>query len=202
VNAPSHTEILRPGVLAGQVAAVAGPAGGLGRAAAAELGRLGAHVEQLGAEGHRVDLLDEAAVGDAVAAILAPESRLDTVIVDAAAMFAAAGDDAVEPLRAALDPSWVVCRAVATRALIEAPEGGKIVLLAPGPGSGGPAVEGARAGLENVARTLSVEWARYAIRTTAILPGEGTAGADVVSLVAYLASPAGDYYSGTALRFT
>lgn len=200
MNAPSHTDVLRPGVLEGQVVAVAGLAGGLGRAAAAELGRLGAHVEQIGAEGHRVDLLDEDAVGEAVADILAPEGRLDTLIVDAAALFAAAGGDAMEPLRAALDPSWVLCRAAATRALIEAPEGGKIVLLAPPPGDGAAAVQGARAGLENMARTLSVEWARYAIRVNAILPGERTAGAEVVALVAYLASPAGDYFSGTALR--
>jgi citronellol/citronellal dehydrogenase len=84
--------------------------------------------------------------------------------------------------------------------MIEAPEGGKIVLLAPPPGDGGAALAGARAGLENMARTLSVEWARHAIRPTAILPGERTTGAEVVSLVAYLASPAGDYFSGTALR--
>jgi hypothetical protein len=43
-----------------------------------------------------------------------------------------------------------------------------------------------------------VEWARYGIRTTAVLPGDGTSDADVGLLVAYLACPAGDYFSGCA----
>lgn len=54
------------------------------------------------------------------------------------------------------------------------------------------------AALENTARTLSIEWARYAIRTTAVLPGDATTDDDVAQLVAYLASPAGDYFSGCA----
>jgi citronellol/citronellal dehydrogenase len=79
--------------------------------------------------------------------------------------------------------------------MIEAPAGGKLVLLAPAPGAGSHAAA-ARAALENMARTLSIEWARHAIRTTAIAPAEATAPAEVAALVAYLASPAGDYFSG------
>ena len=56
--------------------------------------------------------------------------------------------------------------------------------------------EAARAGLENLARTLSVEWARYGIRTAALLPGASTKPEEVAELVAFLASRAGDYYSG------
>jgi NAD(P)-dependent dehydrogenase (short-subunit alcohol dehydrogenase family) len=74
--------------------------------------------------------------------------------------------------------------------------GGLIVLIAPRPGS--PAAEAARAGLENLARTLSVEWARFEVRPVAILPGDATSSAEVAELVAYLASPAGAYYSGCA----
>ena len=54
------------------------------------------------------------------------------------------------------------------------------------------------AALENLARTLSVEWARYGIRTTAVLPGDGASDEELATLVAYLASPAGDYFSGCA----
>ena len=56
--------------------------------------------------------------------------------------------------------------------------------------------EAARAALENLARTLSAEWARYGITVTAIAPGRSTTDDEVASLVAFLTSVAGDYYSG------
>lgn len=191
--------LLRPGLLDGQVIAVAGRSGGLGRAAAGVCGALGAHVEQMGDEGHRLDLLDERATGEALAAIAAPEGRLDTVVIDAASAFAlAAAQDEVgeaEPLRIATTVAWAVARAAATRVMIDAPGGGKLVLLAPAPGAGRHAAA-AWAGLENMARTLSIEWSRHQIRTTAVAPGERTGAQEMASLVAYLASPAGDYFSG------
>ena len=76
-------------------------------------------------------------------------------------------------------------------------DGGKLVLLGPRPRDGAHAAA-LGAALENTARTLSIEWARYAIRTAAILPGDATTDDDVAKLVAYLASPAGDYFSGCA----
>ena len=69
-----------------------------------------------------------------------------------------------------------------------------IVLIAPPPGE--PHAEAARAGLENMARTLSIEWARRAIRPVAITPGHATSPSEIAELVAFLASPAGAYYSG------
>jgi hypothetical protein len=69
-----------------------------------------------------------------------------------------------------------------------------IVLIAPPPGDAH--AEAARAGLENMARTLSIEWARRAIRPVAITPGRTTSPAEIAELVAFLASPAGAYYSG------
>ena len=98
-------------------------------------------------------------------------------------------------VRAALDGAWLAIRPVATAAMIEH-GGGLIVLLAPRPGSA--AAEAARAGLENLARTLSVEWARFGVRPVAILPGDATSPAEVAELAAFLASPAGGYYSGCA----
>jgi hypothetical protein len=82
--------------------------------------------------------------------------------------------------------------------MIGADNGGKIVVIGPAPGAGGRA-ESTRAALENLARTLSIEWSRYAIRTTAILPGEATAVDEIGAVVAFLASPAGDYYSGCVM---
>jgi citronellol/citronellal dehydrogenase len=74
-------------------------------------------------------------------------------------------------------------------------EGGKLVVLAP-PVDAGRHSGAVRAGLENLARTLSIEWSRYRIRTTTIAPGPGSRAADIAALVVYLASPAGDYFSG------
>ena len=61
----------------------------------------------------------------------------------------------------------------------------------PPPGAGEHA-EATRAALENLARTTSIEWARYAIRPTTITPGAATTAEEVGGLVAFLASPAGD----------
>jgi hypothetical protein len=103
--------------------------------------------------------------------------------------------DALEGMQAALDGAWLTIRPVASAAMIEH-GGGLIVLLAPRPGS--VEAEAARAGLENLARTLSVEWARFGVRPVAVLPGVSTPAGEVAELVAFLASPAGAYYSGCA----
>ena len=119
----------------------------------------------------------------------------DVLVCVTAPAFAAAGGG-LDGLRVAEEEAFVATSTVAN-AWIEAGRGGKVVLLAPvaGPDGAGPL----RAALENLARTLSIEWARYDIRTTAVLPG---ADADAVTtLIAFLASPAGDYYSGCAFTF-
>jgi hypothetical protein len=95
---------------------------------------------------------------------------------------------------ASVDNAWVVVRAIANGALIPA-TAGAIVLLAPAPAAADHA-EAVRAGLENLARTLSVEWARYGITTTAIAPGKSTNADDLATLVAFLCSAAGSYFSG------
>ena len=102
------------------------------------------------------------------------------------------------PLRAAADGSWAATRAVANAAWIDPQRHGKLVLLAPAPDAG-PHAEATRAALENLSRTLSIEWARFQIRTTTITPGTATTTETLASLVAYLLSPAGDYFSGARL---
>jgi hypothetical protein len=99
--------------------------------------------------------------------------------------------------RDVLDGAWLALRPAAN-AWIAAERPGLLLLLAPPPGDAG--AEAARAGLENLARTLSIEWARHGIRPVAILPGAETAPEEVAELAAFLASPAGDYYAGCAFR--
>ncbi len=161
--------ILRDGVLAGTAVVVAG-AGELGSAVLQRAAALGADVNE-----RAVDPRGEEAPFEGAA---------DVLVYDAA-----------EGMQAALDGAWLAIRPVATAAMI-GHGGGLIVLLAPRPGD--PEAEAARAGLENLARTLSVEWARFGVRPVAILPGGATSPAEVAELVAFLASEAGAYYSGCA----
>ncbi|MEA2250824.1 MAG: hypothetical protein QOI62_3530 [Solirubrobacteraceae bacterium] len=177
--------MLRAGLLAGTVVATAGGAESIAAACAA----LGATTVVLEA-----DLADE----DAVTAAAATLGAVDLLVCDAGAPFAAAGGG-VGGLRAALDGAWNATRAVAN-AVWRPGGGGKLVLLGARPRDGAHAAA-LGAALENTARTLSIEWARYAIRATAVLPGDAASDDDVAELVAYLASPAGDYFSGCAFAF-
>jgi NAD(P)-dependent dehydrogenase (short-subunit alcohol dehydrogenase family) len=122
---------------------------------------------------------------------------VDLLVVDAAPAFGEGGRDG---LRAALDGTWRVVRAVAERHwLTERGDhdrgAGKLVVVAPRAAAGEYAVAAAAA-LENLARTLAVEWARYGVRATAIAPGPRTADDELAALVAFLASAGGEYFSG------
>ena len=82
---------------------------------------------------------------------------------------AAARPRDADGVRAALDEAWD-----AIRATMLPPGPGLIVLLAPAPGDAHRAA--ARAGLENMARTLSIEWSPHGIRPVAVLPGRRRRG--------------------------
>ncbi|HEV2814158.1 MAG TPA: hypothetical protein VGW10_12970 [Solirubrobacteraceae bacterium] len=176
--------LFRPGLLEGVVVALAGPVREPVRSA----------LDALGADTRPLDVAsDEDAPPEAAGA--------HALVVDTAERFAgAAGShDELAPLRAAADDAWVATRAVANAAWIEPGEpGGKVVLIAPRPRAGLHA-DAARAALENLARTLSIEWSRYGIRTTTITPGPQTTDDDLAGVVAYLVSEAGDYFSGARL---
>jgi citronellol/citronellal dehydrogenase len=108
------------------------------------------------------------------------------------------------------------------------PRGGKIVNVTLSPHHGLPGMahsSAARAAVENLTRVLSIEWARFGIKLVALAAGqfatetlrtkypkpvvEGVAGTvplgrlgteeEFAWLVAYLASPAGDFVSGSVL---
>jgi NAD(P)-dependent dehydrogenase (short-subunit alcohol dehydrogenase family) len=101
-------------------------------------------------------------------------------------------------LRDAIEQAWIATRGVATGALIPA-GAGKVLLVAPRPSAGSFAAA-ARAGLENLARTLSVEWARFGVTTVALAPGAQTRDEELAELVSFLVSQAGQYFSGCLLE--
>ncbi len=160
--------LLRPGLLDGLTIVLAGAAGSA-PAVAERCAQLGGSVRRL-----HVDPF-----GDEPAAPPVP----DVLVWDGAGVF----EDSIDGVRAALDGAWLAIRATMGA--------GKIVLLAPPAGSAH--AEAARAGLENLSRTTSIEWARNGTRIVTLLGGEPD---QVAEMTAYLASPAGDYFSGTALR--
>jgi NAD(P)-dependent dehydrogenase (short-subunit alcohol dehydrogenase family) len=161
--------------------------GEVGEELAQALADLGAQTEPLPADGLGED---EERVGE-----WAREHGPLHALVYVAA-FTAGGDEA---LVAALDQTWAAVREVAVGALIEAEHPGKVVLISPRSDAG--ALAGAvAAGLENLARTLSVEWARYQVSAVMVAPGPGATPDRLATLVGFLVSEAGDYLSGCRLE--
>lgn len=129
--------------------------------------------------------------------------------------------------RLAVDATWAVTREVALRAMIPQ-RSGSIFFMAFSPRRGIASMvhaTSARAALENLASGLSLEWSRFGIRTVCIAPGtiatEGMEGnyteearaqwesavplgrlgtaEDVSGVIAFLASQAGSYVTGTTI---
>lgn len=187
---PNPTELLRPGLLDG-VGIVLAAAGGPVLLDAASL-------EGLGATVRRLDLPDcedpqelESKIGSRVEAFGAELEATGMLLVDGGSLFGNGGETG---LGRCLACTWSAVRALAGAAFLTGSEGGRIVLLAPRAGL--DRALAAAAGLENLARTLSIEWARFGVTTVAVAPGQDTSCADLTMLAGFLASSAGSYYSG------
>jgi hypothetical protein len=164
-------------LLEGRAVAVAG----VSDAIRDSLASMGARIETL-----EVDSLpeDEERVGD-WARVRAP---LHAVVYDVRPEVAAG-------LSRALESTWVAVREVAVGALIPGEAPGKVVMIA-------PPEDAVCAGLENLARTLSVEWARYGITTVTVALGARVDEAELAELVSFLCSRGGEYLSGCRLDFS
>lgn len=237
-------------MLDGQVAIVSGGGSGLGRETALELARCGAKVvicgrreqplaETAATDPHKrlqaivCDIREEEQVDALVDRVLAEHGQIDLLVNNAGGQFMAPAESITPKgfrtvIRLNVEGTWLMTHAVATRAMIPSGRGGKVlsVTLSPHNGMPGMAHSGAaRAAVENLMRTLSIEWARFDIRLLALAAGQfetqtlltkypqaiveriaqtiplGRMGSERewAWLVAYLASPAGDFFSGTVL---
>jgi NAD(P)-dependent dehydrogenase (short-subunit alcohol dehydrogenase family) len=205
VSATSAAELLRPGLLEGVSIMLAGPAGdpSAGDGSGPAVSRLG---EALGDSTRTLSAsLSECplpADEEALAQRLRDGGAPDLLVVDGAAVFEGADPPGRDALSRALQLTWEVARTVAA-ALIEQQRPGKIVLVAPPGETGSPDTDtfavACRAALENLARTTSIEWSRYGITIVSIALGPATPPETVAGLCAYLASPAGSYFSGCVL---
>jgi citronellol/citronellal dehydrogenase len=224
------SKLFKPGLLEGQVAVVSGGGSGLGRASALELAALGARVVVCG---RRVAPRG----GARGAAGPPPHGRIDLLVNNAGGQYMTPAEDITPKgfstvMRLNVEGTWLMTHSVATKAMMGGPDaeprGGKIVNVTLSPHHGLPGMahsSAARAAVENLTRVLSIEWARFGIRLTALAAGhfatetlrtkypkqvvEGVAGTvplgrlgteeEFAWLVAYLATPAGDYFSGAVL---
>jgi NAD(P)-dependent dehydrogenase (short-subunit alcohol dehydrogenase family) len=246
-----NSSIFVPGLLEGQVCVVSGAGTGLGKATALELARLGAtvvgcgrraeplsetvaEIEGIGgtADAQPMDIRDDDAVDTLFDDVVERHGRLDLLVNNAGGQFLSPAE-AISPkgfrtvIELNVTGTWLLTHAAATKAFIPQ-RSGKVVSITISPHNGMPGMVhsgAARAAVENMMRTLSIEWARFNVRLCAVAAGQfdtetlrtkyppsvaenvhrtvplqrlGTE-AEMAWMVAYLASPAGDFVSGAVV---
>jgi citronellol/citronellal dehydrogenase len=245
------SRLFAPGLLAGKVCLVSGAGSGLGRATALELARLGATVVGCGRreeplqetvdaaegldgsfEGSAADIREEEAVETLVDGVLERHGRLDLLVNNAGGQFLSPAE-AITPkgfrtvIELNVQGTWLMTHAAATKAFIPQREG-KVVSVTLSPHNGMPGMVhsgAARAAVENMMRTLSIEWSRYNVKLCAVAAGQfdtetlrtkyprqvvesvhrtvplGRLGTEdeMAWLVAFIASPGGDFLSGCVI---
>jgi NAD(P)-dependent dehydrogenase (short-subunit alcohol dehydrogenase family) len=186
------SELLRGGLLDEAMIVLAGAPGspddGIREALSALGGTVADVALRVGDGPEAEEQIATVAMGEALKRL----GSVHTLVIDGASLFGAG--EGREALMGCLASAWNAARAAVQLAFLPGEAGGQIVLVTPADGAEHAAA--AAAGLENLARTLSIEWARYGITTVAIAPGRDTRPEDLGAVVAYLASPAGAYFSG------
>jgi citronellol/citronellal dehydrogenase len=242
------SQIFRENLLQRQVCVVSGAGTGLGRATAIELASLGATVIGCGrrpepiqetvsiiresggtAEWEAMDIRDADAVEALFDGVVQRHGRVDVLVNNAGGQFMSPAE-AITPkgfrtvIELNVQGTWHMTHAAATKAFIPQ-RSGKVINVTLSPHNGMPGMVhsgAARAAVENMTRTLSIEWARFNIKLCAVAAGQfdtevlrtkyppqvsknvaktiplqrlGTPG-EMAWMIAYLASPAGDFLSG------
>jgi citronellol/citronellal dehydrogenase len=190
-------QLYADGLYDGEVVVITGGGTGIGLVSALEMGRLGAKVAICGrrpdplnqavaqlesngieAFGAPCDIREPEAISAYVDAVLERFGRVDVLINNAGGQFPTTAE-ALSPkgfaavIRNNLIGTWTMTHAVATKAMIPQKRGRIVNVIAqiirgfPGMVHTGAA----RAGVDNMTKTLAVEWALHGIRVNAIAPG-------------------------------
>jgi citronellol/citronellal dehydrogenase len=192
-----QSKMFQPDLLTGKVAIVSGFGTGLGRAIALELSAMGATVIGCGrrrelldqtvemiranggvADAVALDIRDDDAVSGFIDYILAKHGRLDVLVNNAGGQFVGPAEN-VSPkgFRTVVElnmiGTWMMTHAAATKAFIPQ-QSGRVISITVAPHNGAPGAVttcAARAGVENMMRTLSLEWGRHGISFICVAAG-------------------------------
>ena len=256
MSAPVAPSIFRDGLFAGATAFVTGGGTGIGWAVAAELRTLGANVvigsrsedklreghrrlEEIGGAGevawHTCNIRDEASIEAAVAFARERFGGIDYLVNNGGGQFPspavginAKGWNAV--IDTNLNGTFLMSKAAALGSMFER-GGGAIVNIIAQMWNGFPMMAhtgAARAGVDNLTKTLAFEWAPFGVRVNAVAPGvvlssgvdnytpesrkfffeavehipAGRLGTprEIAAATAFLLSPAAGFITGTTLR--
>jgi citronellol/citronellal dehydrogenase len=251
MNEELRSAIFASGLLDGKVCIVSGAGTGMGLATARELAALGATVVGCGrrpeplekmageitgaggtAEYEAMDIRNEEQVEAMIDGVMERHGRIDVLVNNAGGQFMSPAE-AISPkgfrtvTELNVQGTWHMTYFAATKAFIPQRDGKVIsVTLSPHNGMPGMVHSGAaRAAVENMMKTLSIEWSRFNIKLVALAAGQfdtevirtkypkevgenvaktiplGRLGKpeEMAWLVAYLASPAGDFFSGCVI---
>ena len=247
--------IFAPDVLRDRAAVVTGGATGIGAHIVRLLGQLGAHVGMVSRKAEKLrqaadafaaddgidvrwrsaDIRDDEAITGAVQELADELGGLDIMVCNAAGNFWSRTEDlSFKGWRTVIDidlhGTFNSCQAALPH-LRESPTGGRIIAISTTAAKFGWPLAAhagaAKAGIQNLMKTLAVEWGPYGIRANWISPGpiEGTEGVerllvqeglaeeyrqgvplgtfgegiDIANAVAFLAADSGRYISGTEL---
>jgi citronellol/citronellal dehydrogenase len=248
-----YNSIFRRGLFDEQTIIITGGGSGIGRATAHELASLGAHVilagrkqarlegvrDEITAAGgsasvHVCNIRDEAQVAALFEAVLAERGAVHGLFNNGGGQFLSPAEQITlkgwqAVVETNLTGTFLMCREAFNRHM--GAHGGAIVNMLIDHWRGYPGMAhsaAARAGVENLTRTLAVEWARAGIRVNAVAPGViqssgldtyGEAArplieqarqdipakrlgaeSEVAAVVTFLLSPAAAYISGATIK--